>query len=137
MALLEHRGRRTVYGMLGALPFIALVVFATRGRPPPGGEGGAPPLAARGLYQQAVEESERGERAATERHLRMALDVLTGAAATADDLRMEYRVRESLARVLAVKGSLAEARAVGAPACRMGPDGAAPESLITLNVCDR
>ena len=35
------------------------------------------------------------------------------------------------------RGRLAEARVVGAPACRMGPDGAAPESLIAVNVCDR
>lgn len=136
MAPLAHRGRRTVYGIVGAIPLMALVVFAMRG-PPPGAEGGTPPLSARGLFTQAVAESDQGKRAATERHLRMALDVLSGPSATADDRRMEFRVREALARVLAVKGSLAEARAVGAPACRMGPDGAAPESLIALNVCDR
>jgi hypothetical protein len=136
MNLLEHRGRRTVYGVLGAMPFMALVVFAMRG-PPPGGEGGSGPVSARGLFMQAVAESDRGERAATERHLRMALDLLSAPGASADDWRMEFRVREALARVLAVKGSLAEARAIGAPACRMGPEGAPPESLVSVNVCDR
>ncbi len=136
---LEHRGKRTAFGLLGALAFMALAVWSMARQPPPGGEGGRGPLSARGLYAQAAQESGRQarDRAGVERHLRMALAVITGERATVDDARMELRVRTSLGLVLRAKGRLDEARAVAAPACSMGADGAPPEELVSAGLCER
>ncbi len=113
------------------------VVYAMTRSPLPGGEGGGGPLSAQGLFQQAARESQAGDRANTERHLRMALGVITGPTASANDRRWELRVRSSLATMLAARGDRDEARDIAAPACRMGADGAPPESLVTSGLCDR
>ena len=130
-----HRGRRTIYGLLGALPMMFAAVFWMSRTPLPGAEGGRGPLAARGLYAQAVAESERGDRTNTLRHLRMALAVLEGPAATPNDRAMEFRVRSSLARVLLARGERDEAVAVCAPACRLTSDGAPALELVNLGLC--
>lgn len=133
----RHRGHRAVWGVLGAVPIVVGVTWAAGRTPLPGSEGGRGPLSAQGLFQQAANESQEGDRAATERHLRMALGVIEGPAATASDRRMELRVRSSLATLVAARGGRDEARAIAAPACRMGPDGAAPEGLVMSGLCDR
>ena len=122
--------------MLGAAPMIALAVFWMNRSPWPGSEGGRGPLTAQGLYQQAARESQDGDRAGTERHLRMALGVLSGPGATASDRRWEVRVRASLATMLAGRGEMAEARLVAAPACRTGDGSPAPEGLVSAGLCD-
>ncbi|MDO9019082.1 MAG: hypothetical protein Q8S73_02470 [Deltaproteobacteria bacterium] len=134
---LRHRGHRTVWGLIGALPFAAVAVYAITHETVPGSEGGRGPLSAQGLFQQAVRESHDGDRAGTERHLRMALAVIARPDATPNDRRWERRVRTSLAAVVAARGATAEAREIAAPACRMGPDGAAPEDLVSAGLCDR
>lgn len=134
---ISHRGRRTVFALLGALPMMFLAARWMTHRPLPGAEGGRGPLTARSLYAQAVQESERGDKPRTERHLRMALGVIEGPSATPDDRAMELRVRSSLGRVLLARGARDEALAVSARACRMGPDNAPPEDLIARGLCAR
>lgn len=134
---LRHRGHRTVWGLIGALPFAVLAGYLIHHQAVPGSEGGGGPLTAQGLFLQAVRESHDGDRAGTERHLRMALTVIARPDATPNDRRWELRVRSSLAAVLAARGRLPEAREIAAPACRMGPEGAAPEGLISADLCDR
>ena len=123
--------------MLGAAPLMALAVFWMNRSPWPGSEGGRGPMTAQGLFQQAARESQDGDRARTERHLRMALAVIGRPDATASDRRWELRVRSSLAMVLAGRGEAQEARVIAAPACRMGPDGAAPEGLVEAGLCEQ
>lgn len=130
-----HRGRRTIYGLLGALPLMLAAVYWMSHTPLPGAEGGRGPLSARGLYAQAVGESERGDRANTLRHLRMALAILERPDATPGDRAMEFRVRSSLARVLHARGERDEAIAVCAPACRMTSDGTPALELVNLGLC--
>jgi len=134
---LRHRGHRTVWAIIIGAPLMMAVAYAMSRSRLPGEEGGGGPLSAQGLFQQAARESQAGDRANTERHLRMALGVITGPAASANDRRWELRVRSSLAAMLAARGSRDEARDVAAPACRMGADGAPPESLVTAGLCDR
>jgi hypothetical protein len=134
---ISHRGRRTLYGLAGALPLMLAAMFWMSHGPLPGAEGGRGPLAARGLYAQAAGESQRGDREGTLRHLRMAVSLIESPVATPDDRAMEYRVRTSLARVLLARGRRDEAVAVCAPACRMGSDGAPSEELVTLGLCAR
>jgi hypothetical protein len=131
----HHRGRRVLFGLLGALPLMLAATYWMSRTPLPGAEGGRGPLSARGLYAQAVAESERGDRANTLRHLRMALAVIEGTAVTPSDRAMEFRVRSSLARVLLARGERAEAVAVSAPACRMTTDGAPALELVSLGLC--
>lgn len=133
---LRHRGHRTVWAILIGTPLMIAVTYAMTRSPLPGAEGGGGPLSAQGLFQQAVRESEAGDRANTERHLRMALGVITGPTASANDRRWELRVRSSLATMVAARGQRREARDIAAPACRMGADGAPPESLVTAGLCD-
>ena len=130
-----HRGRRTIYGLLGALPMMLAAVYWMNHSPLPGAEGGRGPLSARGLYAQAVGESERGDGANTLRHLRMALAIIEGPAATPNDRAMEFRVRSSLARVLLARGARDEAIAVCAPACQMTPERTPPLELVNLGLC--
>ena len=134
---LRHRGHRVIWGVLGSMFLMVAVAYAMSRSPLPGAEGGSGPLSAQGLFQQAAQESQAGDRANTERHLRMALGVIPGPAASANDRRWELRVRSSLAAILAARGDRGEARDVAAPACRMGADGAPPESLVTAGLCDR
>lgn len=134
---LRHRGHRTVWGVIGTVPIIIGVAWAMGRTPPPGAEGGRGPLTAQGLFQQASGESQRGDRAATERHLRMALGVIARPDASANDRRWELRVRSSLATLVAARGGRDEARDIAEPACRMGPEGAAPEGLVLAGLCDR
>lgn len=133
----HHRGKRTVIAILGGLPFMVFATLWMSRRPLPGAEGGRGPLTARGLYAQAAQESQRGDTASTERHLRMALALIERPGVRADDRAMEYRVRTSLARVLLARGRRDEAVSVCAPACRMGPDGAPSEDLISRGLCAR
>ncbi len=135
----QHRGKRTLFGIVGAVPFMLAALWILRHQPLPGGEGGRGPLTARGLYAQASRESWREVRdpAGVERHLRMALAIITGERATADDKRMEARVRTSLGLVLRAKGRLDEAREVAAPACSMGADNLPPEELVSAGLCER
>lgn len=134
---LGHRGHRMVWGMLGATPFLVAAAWAMTGTPAPGSEGGRGPMTARGLYTQAARESEAGDRAATERHLRMALDLVTRPGAAARDRAWELRVRSSLATLVAARGDRASARDIAAPACRMGTEGGPPEGLVASGLCDR
>jgi len=134
---LRHRGHRTIWALLVGTPLMMVVAYAMTRSPLPGGEGGGGPPSAQGLFQQAVTESQSGDRVNTERHLRMALGVITGPSASANDRRWELRVRSSLATLLADRGQRQEARDIAAPACRMGADGAPPESLINAGLCDR
>lgn len=134
---LKHRGHRTVWGLLGALPFIGVTAYLISHEPVAGSEGGRGPLTAQGLFQQAARESQGGDRAGTERHLRMALAVIARPDATPDDRLWERRVRSSLASLVAARGATPEAREIAAPACRMGPEGAAPEELVSSGLCDR
>jgi hypothetical protein len=122
--------------MLGAVPMIVLATWWMNRTPPPGSEGGRGPLTAAGLFQQAVRESERGDRAATERHLRMALGLITTRGAAPRDLQWELRVRWSLAAMVAPRDG-DEAREIAAPACRLGPGGGPPEGLVAAGLCDR
>ncbi|MFO0629689.1 MAG: hypothetical protein U0325_29205 [Polyangiales bacterium] len=133
--LYAHRGRRTIYGLLGALPMMLAAVWWMSRTPLPGAEGGRGPLTARGLYAQAVGESERGDRTNTVRHLRMALAILEGPGVTPNDRAMEFRVRASLARLLLAQGARDEAVTVCAPACRMTSDGAPALELVNLGLC--
>ncbi len=50
---------------------------------------------------------------------------------------LEVIIRSVLARSLLAQGRAAEAREAAKPACRSGPDGATPEQLRPLGVCDR
>ncbi len=134
---LRHRGHRMIWGVLGSVLLTIAVTYSMTRSPLPGAEGGSGPLSAQGLYQQAAQERRRGDLAATERHLRMALGVITGPAASANDRRWEFSVRSSLAALVAARGERQQARDIAAPACRMGADGAPPESLITAGLCDR
>jgi len=134
---LRHRGHRTVWGLLGALPFVAVTAYLISHQTVAGSEGGRGPLSAQGLFQQAVRESQDGDRVGTERHLRMALAVIARPEATPNDRRWERRVRSSLASLVAARGATTEAREIAAPACRMGPEGAAPEELVSAGLCDR
>lgn len=126
-----------MFALLGGFPFMVLAVWWMTSRPLPGAEGGRGPLAARGLYTQAAQESQRGDKANTERHLRMALALIEGPSATPDDRAMELRVRSALGRVLLARGQREEAIAVSAPACRMGREGIPPEELATRGLCPR
>lgn len=124
-------------GLLGAAPMMALAIYWMNRSPWPGSEGGRGPMTAQGLYQQAARESQDGNRAATERHLRMALAIIARPDASANDRRWELRVRSSLATMVSARGELREAREIAAPACSMGPDNAPPESLVLAGLCDR
>lgn len=133
--MLYHRGRRTIFGLLGALPMMFAALYWMSRTPLPGAEGGRGPLSARGLYAQAVGESERGDRVNTVRHLRMAVAILERPDVTPSDRAMEFRVRSSLARVLLTRGERDEAIAVCAPACRLTSDGAPALELVNLGLC--
>lgn len=135
----QHRGTRTLVGTVGALPIMVAAVWLLTRQPPPGAEGGRGPLTARGLYAQAAQESggDAHDRAGVERHLRMALAIVTGERAAADDRRMAARVRIALSLVLHAKGRLDEARAVAAPACSMGAENGPPEELVSAGLCER
>lgn len=107
----------TIVALLGALPPMVFVAWWMGRVPYPGSEGGNGPLTAQGLYQQAVRESQAGDRAATERHLRMALDLAARTDASPRDRALDRRLRVDLVRVLLVRGAVEDARVVAGPVC--------------------
>lgn len=125
-----------IFGLLGSVPMMVFAAWWMNHTPLPGSEGAGGPLTASGLFQQAVRDSERGDRAATERHLRMALGLITTRDPAPRDLQWELRVRGSLATLVAPRDA-AEAREIAAPACRLGPGGGPPEGLVAAGLCDR
>ena len=125
----------TILALLGALPPMVFVAWWMGRAPYPGSEGGRGPLTAPGLYAQAVRESQAGDRAATERHLRMALDLAARADASPRDRAMERRLRIDLVRVLVVRGAVEDARVVAGPVCTArGLE--VPELFAQRGLCD-
>ncbi len=134
MGMYNRKG--TVWSLLAILALMALVAWWMGRTPYPGGEGGRGPMTAPGLYAQAFRESQAGDRAATERHLRMALDLAVRPGAPASDRTMERRVRIDLTRVLLARGATEEARTVARPVCTTRGI-SAPESFLQRGLCER
>lgn len=131
-----YNRKATVWSLVVALPVLFLVAWWMGRTPYPGSEGGRGPLTAQGLYAQAVRESQRGDRAATERHLRMALALAERPGAPAADRTMARRLRTDLTRVLLARGATEEARGVARPLCTTRGK-SAPESILQRGLCDR
>lgn len=134
---MHHRGTNVVFGILGALVFMGLALWSMSRPSDPADATRQERRSVRSLYLQSVTESQQGDQAASERHLRAALTQLSRPDATRDDRDMELSVRSSLAGLLASQQREREAREVAAPACRMGPDGGAPTHLVVTGLCDR
>jgi len=131
-----HNRKGTVWALIVVLPLMAGVAWWMQRTPLPGSEGGRGPLTVEGLYAQAVHESQDGDRAATERHLRMALDLAMAPTATERERARVRTLRIDLARVLLARGATEEARTVAEPLCT-GPGEGAPESLVQRGLCAR